>query len=263
MSDQPRNRFDDLKEAYALGALIEDERREFEDYLAAHPELQAEVDELSSVANLLALAPQEYEPSPELRRNLLRSIGGATDASSAESFSRRVRLRELFGPGGFVAAATAAAVLAVVGLFVWNFSLRDENEDLRGELQTQQTHELQGSGAARYVRGEVVEMERPGRSDGREPAAHAGGQGIRGVAHASRRSGARRHLRAARRRARRDAHRRLPGRCRRRGGDGRAVRRLPDAYERAPPDHYHPPLAAVLRRTLCRLFRRLQSRHEG
>ncbi len=159
MSDQPRNRFDDLKEAYALGALIEDERREFEDYLAAHPELQAEVDELSSVANLLALAPQEYEPSPELRRNLLRSIGGATDASSAESFSRRVRLRELFGPGGFVATATAAAaVLAVVGLFVWNVSLRDENEGLRGEIQTHQTHELQGSGAARYVRGEVVEM---------------------------------------------------------------------------------------------------------
>jgi hypothetical protein len=29
-------------------------------YLAAHPELQAEVDELGSVADLLALAPQEY-----------------------------------------------------------------------------------------------------------------------------------------------------------------------------------------------------------
>jgi anti-sigma-K factor RskA len=159
MSDEPRNRFDDLKEAYALGALTEDERREFEDYLAAHPELQAEVDELSSVANLLALAPQEHEPPPELRRNLLSRIGGATDATAAEDSSRRWRLRELFGPGGLVATATAAAaILAVVGLFVWNFSLRDENEDLRGELQTHQTHELRGSGTARYVRGEVVEM---------------------------------------------------------------------------------------------------------
>ena len=82
--ERERNRFDDLKEAYALGALSEIEHREFEGYLAAHPELQAEVDDLSSIANLLALAPQEHEPSPELRRNLLSRIGGATDASPAE-----------------------------------------------------------------------------------------------------------------------------------------------------------------------------------
>ena len=40
MSGVPcRDRFDDLKEAYALGALTEDKRQEFEDLLAAHPEL--------------------------------------------------------------------------------------------------------------------------------------------------------------------------------------------------------------------------------
>ena len=40
MSGVPcRDRFDDLKEAYALGALSEDKRQEFEDLLAAHPEL--------------------------------------------------------------------------------------------------------------------------------------------------------------------------------------------------------------------------------
>src|SRR5215217_7585882 len=79
-----RDRFDDLKEAYALGALTEDERREFEGYLASHPELQSEVDDLGSIANLLALAPQEYEPSPELRRNLLSRIEGATGPPLAE-----------------------------------------------------------------------------------------------------------------------------------------------------------------------------------
>jgi anti-sigma factor RsiW len=66
MSDErrrpPRDRFDDLKSAYALGALTEDERREFEGYLATYPELQAEVEALVSVADLLALAPQEHEP---------------------------------------------------------------------------------------------------------------------------------------------------------------------------------------------------------
>ena len=55
--DPRHERFDDLKEAYVLGALTEDERREFEDILAAHPELQAEVDDLESTANLLTLAP--------------------------------------------------------------------------------------------------------------------------------------------------------------------------------------------------------------
>ncbi len=51
-------RFEELKDAYVLGALAEQERREFEEYLAAHPERQAEVDELEAVAGLLALAPQ-------------------------------------------------------------------------------------------------------------------------------------------------------------------------------------------------------------
>ncbi|MDP8952988.1 MAG: anti-sigma factor [Actinomycetota bacterium] len=156
MSDERRERFEDLKEAYALGALPEDERLWFEGYLAEHPELQAEVDDLASVANLLALAPPEYEPSPELRRNLLSTIEGAPGAALAERFPLRARLGELFGPGGIVAAAVA--VVAVVGLFAWNASQRGENEDLRGELQNRRTHELEGSGAARDVRGEVVEV---------------------------------------------------------------------------------------------------------
>ena len=160
MSDErrrpPRDRFDDLKSAYALGALTEDERREFEGYLATYPELQAEVEALVSVTDLLALAPQEHEPPPELRRNLLNRIGGAADATLAEAPQRRAGLRRLLGPGGL--AAAAVAVLAVVGLFAWNTSLRGENEDLRGELESRQTYELQGSGAAQDARGEVVEV---------------------------------------------------------------------------------------------------------
>ena len=141
-----RDRFDDLKEAYVLGALTEGEHREFEDYLIEHPELQAEVDDLGVIANLLALAPQEHEPSPELRRNILSRIGAATPT---EGPPRRARFRGLFGPGGLAAAAIAVvAVLAVVGLF-WN-------EDLRGEFQASRTYELQGSGAAQNARGEVV-----------------------------------------------------------------------------------------------------------
>lgn len=154
--DPGRERFDDLKETYALGALDEDECLWFEAYLTAHPELQAEVDDLGAVAALLALAPQEHEPHPELRRDLLNRIGTANGTTQyAEAPPRRAWLTF---PGGLAAAITAVVLLAVAGLSIWNVSLRTENEDLRGEVQSRQTYELEGSGAARDVQGEVVEL---------------------------------------------------------------------------------------------------------
>jgi len=160
--DPQYERFADLKEAYALGALTESERREFKDLLAAHPELQAEIDDLQSTANLLALAPQEQEPPPELRRNLLSSIGAAEDTPEAPVAAPDATAPSragLFGPAGYAAGALAAvAALAILGLLVWNVSLRGENEDLRGEAQSRQNYELQGSGTAQDVRGEVIEL---------------------------------------------------------------------------------------------------------
>ena len=164
-----RARFEDLKEAYVLHALSEDERQEFEGYLSEHPEAQAEVDALGAIAGLLALAPQEYEPSPELGRNLLSRIEGSDATKAAEAPPRRAGSRGrsgLFGLGGLAATAVAAAaVLAVVRLFPWNNSLHDENEDLlaededlAGELETRQTYALPGSGTAKSVRGEVIEV---------------------------------------------------------------------------------------------------------
>jgi anti-sigma-K factor RskA len=153
-----RERFDDLKEAYALGALSEEERREVEGYLGEHPELHAEVDDLESTANLLALAPQEYEPSPTLRRDLLRRISSSPGATSAaEPSARQSGLRRLFGPGGL--AAAAALALVTLGMFAWNASLQEENQTLQGELEGQQkSYALQSTGAAQEVRGEVVRL---------------------------------------------------------------------------------------------------------
>jgi anti-sigma-K factor RskA len=153
-----RERFDDLKEAYALGALSEEERREVEDYLGTHPELRAEVDDLESVANLLALAPQEYEPSPMLRRDLLNSISSSSSGTTpaADPSPRQSGLWRLFGPGGLAAAAVLA--LVTIGMFAWNASLQEENQTLQGELQGQQTYALEGTGAAQEVQGEVIRL---------------------------------------------------------------------------------------------------------
>jgi anti-sigma-K factor RskA len=156
--DPGRERFDDLKEAYSLGALSEEERREVEDYLGEHPELRAEVDHLESVANLLALAPQEYEPSPKLRRDLLNSISSSSPGTTptADPSTRQTGLRRLFGPGGL--AAAAALALVTIGMFAWNASLQEENQTLQGELEGQQTYALQSTGAAQEMRGEVVRL---------------------------------------------------------------------------------------------------------
>ncbi len=152
-----RERFDDLKEAYALGALSDEERQEVEEYLRTHPELRAEVDDLKSIAHLLALAPQEYEPSPELRRDLMSRISSSPDATPAGPSLRQNGLRRLFGPGGL--AAAAALALVVLGMFAWNASLQEENQALQGEIQEQRTtYALQGTGAAQGVRGEVVRI---------------------------------------------------------------------------------------------------------
>jgi anti-sigma-K factor RskA len=153
-----RERFDDLKGAYALGALSEEERREVEDYLGEHPELGAEVDDLESVANLLALAPQEHEPSPKLRRDLLRRISSSSDVTPAlDPSARQNGLGRLFGPGGL--AAAAALALVAIGMFAWNASLQEENQTLQGELEGQQkSYALQSTGEAQEVRGEVVRL---------------------------------------------------------------------------------------------------------
>jgi anti-sigma-K factor RskA len=152
-----RERFDDLKEAYALGALSEEERQEVEDYLITHPELRAEVDDLRSIANLIALAPQEYEPSPKLRRDLMNRISSSPDATpAADPSPRQSGLWRLFGPGGLAAAAVLA--LVTIGMFAWNASLQEENQTLEGELQGQQTYALEGTGAAQEVQGEIVRL---------------------------------------------------------------------------------------------------------
>jgi anti-sigma-K factor RskA len=152
-----RERFDDLKEAYALGALSEEERREVEGYLGEYPEQHTEVDDLVSVANLLALAPQDHEPSPKLRRDLMNRISSTPGATPAAGPStRQAGLWRLFGPGGLAAAVVLA--LVATGMFAWNASLQEENQTLQGELEGQQTYALQSTGAAQEMRGEVVRL---------------------------------------------------------------------------------------------------------
>lgn len=130
MSPISEERFHDLKDAYALGALPDNEREDFEAYLAAHPERQAEVEDLGGLAGMLAFAPEEHEPPPELRSRLMQVV-------EAESSVPRIPRQEPSTPGrstGLRGFALAAAAVLLVGLFSWNLLLQGEVRNLRSDV---------------------------------------------------------------------------------------------------------------------------------
>jgi anti-sigma-K factor RskA len=166
-NEMENGRLEELKDAYVLGALLEEERRDFEEYLAEHPERQAEVDELGAVAGLLALSPQEHEPSPELRSRIMDAVGA--EAVRPRATGRRswlIQVRELLGVRNL---ALGAAVLLVIGLFSWNMLLRGEVQDLQGRVQSLQSQpqqpqrpqmiELGGTGTEQGARAELITLE--------------------------------------------------------------------------------------------------------
>ena len=163
MSAMDHNRFDELKEAYVLGALPEGERREIEEYLAANPGRQVEIDELHTIASLLALSPQEQDPPPELRRNIMSVVEAEARRPAAPPRPRFAGLREILS---FRNLALGAAAVLVIGLFSWNMVLRGEVQDLHGEVANLQDAQqesrmvaLQGSGAAQQAQAEVMVLE--------------------------------------------------------------------------------------------------------
>ncbi len=163
MNGMDQERFEDLKDSYVLGALPEEERLEFERYLVAHPELQAEVEDLAAVAGLLAFSPREQEPPPELRRRIMEVV--EAEASHPDA-SRHSWLAGLWEAAGVRDLALAAAAVLVVGLFSWSMLLQGEVRDLQGRVQSLQSQPespqmiaLGGAGTKQGARAELVTLE--------------------------------------------------------------------------------------------------------
>ena len=128
-------RFEDLRDAYVLGALPEEERRMFEDYLAAHPERQAEIDDLGAVAGLLAFSPQEQEPAPELRSRVMEVVEAEAEPRRFGRRSTFATIREYLSVRSL---ALGAAALLVIGLLSWNVLLQGQMQDLQGQVEEAQ-----------------------------------------------------------------------------------------------------------------------------
>jgi anti-sigma-K factor RskA len=161
--------FEDLKEAFALGALPDDERATVEAYLALHPERQAEIDDMVGVAGLLALAPPEQEPPADLRRRLMQVV--ESEAVQPEEVAERPTPSWFGWLGGFRNVALGAAAALVVGLLSWNVLLQGDVQELRGQVEeargarvaneAQQTREiaLDGTWAEQGARAEVTALK--------------------------------------------------------------------------------------------------------
>lgn len=165
MNGMDQERFEDLKDAYVLGALPEEERLEFERYLVTHPELQAEVEELAAVAGLLAFSPREQEPAPELRRRIMDTVE-AEAVQPPRASHRRSWLAGLWEVVGLRDLALGVATMLVVGLFSWSMLLQGEVQDLQGRVQRLQNQPqgpqmiaLGGAGTEQGARAELVTLE--------------------------------------------------------------------------------------------------------
>jgi anti-sigma-K factor RskA len=167
MNGMERERFEDLKDSYVLGALPEEEHLEFEQYLAVHPDLQAEIEELSTIAGLLAFSVRVQEPPPELRRRIMATVEG--EAVQPRT-SRRSWLAGLWEALGIRDLALAGAAILVIGLFSWSMLLQGEVQELQGQVQSLQSQPqdqsqgpqmiaLGGEGTKQGARAELVTLE--------------------------------------------------------------------------------------------------------
>jgi anti-sigma-K factor RskA len=118
MSDHTR--WADSAGAYVLGAMGDDERREYEQHLAGCTRCREEVEELRPAAEALPLASPPKRPSVALKdrvmtevereSELLRAAGPEADRVAAQAAAPRRRRRSLLG--GWRLAPAAAALLA-------------------------------------------------------------------------------------------------------------------------------------------------------
>ena len=107
-----------LSGAYAVDALDDDERAQFEEHLAGCPACRSEVDSLREAAALLA-ETTVTAPSAELRDRVLADIAGTSAAAAragatVTALEPRRRRRVVT----FLAAAAAAVAIGTGGI-VW------------------------------------------------------------------------------------------------------------------------------------------------
>ena len=135
MSQEPH----DLVAPYALGALDDEERVEFERHLADCADCRAQLAELEEASTALAYA-ESAAPPPALRERILEAA--RAENGKVVQFPRR---RWLFP---VTAAAAAAAAVVAIGVGLWATSLsRDLDRERSANAGYARALQLLGGGA--------------------------------------------------------------------------------------------------------------------
>ncbi len=156
--------------AYALGALAEPEKSEFEALMAESEQLRAEVTELMDTAVELGLSVAPVDPPPAMRAQVLASIATTPQLEPLETTDQEIARRDT--PAELKArarwrmplarlGAVAAAVALIVGLgFTVRFGIQAQadlatasqvNEIQAADDYQRETVEISGGGTATLV----------------------------------------------------------------------------------------------------------------
>jgi anti-sigma-K factor RskA len=141
---------DELIAAHALHALDPDDERRVEAHVAECEACRAKLRELEAVSGALAYAAPPAVPPPELRDRVLsavRPVSSSAPAAPADAPPVRARRSRSWWPR-VAAIAVPVLAVAVVGLVIWNLSLRDQLSNTRKNLATGVTLSLPGVGNA-------------------------------------------------------------------------------------------------------------------
>ena len=140
----------DLTAAYALDALDDDERREYEAHLARCEQCRAELASLSEAATSLAYGVEAPQPPAQLRERIL-------ERARAER-SNVVPLRPRWAVPAAAAAVIAVAAVAVLAVWISSLSSKVDRLQARSTKQERIAAILTAPGARRIQAGESVRL---------------------------------------------------------------------------------------------------------
>lgn len=115
---------------YAFGELASPQSGEMREHLDSCPACRRELEDIHTGMAALAISSASSAPPARSRTRLLKAV-------ASEPHSRPVVMRR---PWWNFAPAFASVLLAIIGLLLWreNSNLRNRNEALRNEIQSQQ-----------------------------------------------------------------------------------------------------------------------------
>jgi anti-sigma-K factor RskA len=143
-------------ESYALGMLTAQERFEFEQICAEHPEVKAALDAFELQLEMLAME-NSIAPPAELKQKIADTIFATKQTTPVIPISS-VTERKINPVAGWLRIAAAACFILLAGSIWWNMDLRKENNALKTNLGKSNDRIAQMEADASIIQKEGMKM---------------------------------------------------------------------------------------------------------